>query len=131
MSDVPDPDKPGTRILGLVSVYRIVKTDPPQESDFWSDYAKGKHLRRGTREERYPVLQCGISTFDEAEIAATVAKRFPFIGQFVAAIRLDLRRGDDVILCLSPGETNHYDLGGPPAKLLTFVTSVAPVAALF
>ena len=103
-------------------LYRIVRSDPPTRADFLSNEAKdlpprGPELRLSER-------HAGVTMFDTEVEARTVARRYPNIGRYLAAIRIPVGSGIVVRQTLRPG---HYTVWGTPDDLLTLVVGTMPV----
>ena len=103
-------------------VYRIVKTDPPTVADFLSNAARGR-ARRGP-EARRPELHTGLSLYDGEAAARATAQRFPFLGAYLAAIRIPAAGPVRVEQTLGAG---HCTIWGHPDDLLALVVAVVPV----
>ncbi len=101
------------------TLYRIVKSDPPTERDFWS------HKRSGLRyhPSREHVAN-GVSTFDREQKARRTARRFPNTGTLIA--ELHIPDWADVTVAQTMGR-HYYAIWGDPKLLVTFVVRVAPV----
>ena len=103
--------------------YRIVQTMPPVHIDFTSNQAKGVPLRRDTAQARR--LWTGISVFDTEEGAREMARRFPTLGMYIAALAIP---GNAPIrverTTAAPG---HFTLWGEPDDIIGLVIDVVPV----
>jgi len=101
------------------TLYRIVKSDPPTERDFWSHSRSG--LRYHPSKEH---VANGVSTFDREQEARRTARRFPNTGTLIAELRIPRRA--DVTVAQTMGR-HHYTVWGDPELLVTFVVRVVPV----
>jgi hypothetical protein len=117
MSSPPPPSSPP-----FLSLYRVVKSDPPAVRDFLSFQALGIPLRRQTAKGLR--LWNGLSVYREREQATALATQSPHLGRFVAELRI---RTDDWRLELDNGKDGHCTIWGEPEALLTLVVSVSPI----
>ena len=88
-----------------------------------SNEAKGVPLRRDTVQARR--LWTGISVFDSEEGAREMARRFPTLGAFIAALRIPANapiRAERTTA--TPG---HFTLWGQPDDILSCVIEVVHV----
>ena len=102
--------------------YRIVKTDPPTVADFLSNAARGRPLR-GPEVGR-PELHTGLSMYDSEVAARATAGRFPFLGAYLATVRIS---ADDPVRVEQTLGEGHYTVWGAPDVLLALVVAVVPV----
>ena len=103
--------------------YRIVKTDPPSQYDFWSHQARGLSPPNTKPVTLY--VWDGISVYDSEARARRKAFDFPLLGSYIAAIRIE---DDDPIRAeRTTSSRGHYTLWGDPALMLARVSSVVPV----
>jgi len=107
----------------MPTFYRVVKTDPPKETDFLSHQARGVVLRRDT--PYYRRLAEGVLVSSTLEAARSLARRFPAMGRFVAI--LDIAEGGVVTFEQTTEVSTHYTLWGEPRDILERVVSVAPL----
>ncbi len=103
--------------------YRIVLTDPPTVADFESRQAKGLPPRGA--ELRRPELYRGLSLYATEVQAGETARRFPALGNFIAAVAIPVNGPFRVEQTLRPG---HYTLWGEPEDLLAAVVATVPIA---
>lgn len=113
----------------LLEGFRVVKVahqdDPGLPDSFRSHYEEGCEPRRV--EEQHAVLHMGLSFWLDRELAAKLARRFPWIGGYTAYVRLAPGFGFD---WLDPsGERNpkHLSVWGNPETLAQFVVDIVPV----
>jgi hypothetical protein len=102
--------------------YRLVKTDPPMVDHFESFAAQGRVPR--TNDPEVLRLWSGISAFETAAQARRTARQRPYLGAFVAELRLPAEGVVRWEKTLGPG---HYTLWGSAADLLASVATVEPV----
>ena len=113
---------------GVVSVtvrvlYRIVHHDPPEVSDFLSNAALGKVLRRPTPEtERW---WRGISTCATEQEARIRAQQAPRLGRYIA--RLEVPSRALVTVEQTGSAPGHHTVWGAPTLVWSFVVSVVAV----
>ncbi len=104
-------------------LYRIVHHDPPEVSDFLSNAALGKVLRRPTPEtERW---WRGISTCATEQVARTRAQQAPRLGRYIA--HLEIPRAAPVAVEQTGSAPGHHTVWGEPTLLRSFVVAVVPV----
>lgn len=103
--------------------YRIIQSRTPGRIDFVSNEAKGVPLRRDTAQARR--LWTGISVFDSEAGAREMARRFPGLGAFVAALRIPV----DALIGIerTTATPGHFTLWGEPDDILNCVADVVPV----
>ena len=106
----------------MPTFYRIVRTDPPTETDFLSHKALGRRLRHDTPEYRRSWE--GISVYDTLEAARENRARFPRLSGFIA--ELEIAEGGPIAYAKTLTDPNHYDVWGAPAALLQMVRRVLP-----
>lgn len=101
------------------TVYRNVRTDPPTRLDFTSNEALGIPSRHS--EPEMLRLWSGISVWATEAQARRNAARYPNVGRFIAAIRIEADMPIRIERTLRrPG---HHTLWGEPADLLTRVAA--------
>ena len=111
-------DRDAIRVL-----YRIVHHDPPEMSDFLSNAALGKVLRRPTPEtERW---WRGISTCATEQDARVLAQQAPRLGRYIA--RLEIPTGVAVTTEQTGRDPGRYTVWGDPALLRSLVVAVVSV----
>jgi hypothetical protein len=103
---------------GQLTLYRIVRSNPPNLLDFTSDEALGKKPRRPQRED--PRLYRGISTWDSVETAANRAREY-HLGEFIAQLAISTE--DAVVIAQTRG-SGHYSVEAAPEVLLDLVQAV-------
>ena len=103
-----------------LSLYRVVKSNPPTVQDFLSFKALGIPLRRQTTKGLR--LWDGLSVYRTREQATSLASSSPHLGRFVAEVRI--RRDADFRLELDNGKDGHCTIWGEPEDLLHLVVSV-------
>jgi hypothetical protein len=106
--------------MAVPTFYRIVKTNPPTEADFLSHAARGLPLRRDTPESRRSWER--VSVYDSLERARSIVARFPAIGAFIA--ELEIEPDGSVAYEQSGDDPHHFDVDGPPDRLLRTVRRV-------
>ena len=126
-----NPD--GCKVEGTITLYRVVRSDPPPLSAFFTDFwGRGRRHPMGGREKRWPLLLHSLSMFNDPVKAALIARE-NHIGDFVARLVLETAPHGDVSVCLSPGRnpndpaTYHFDVFGPPETLRKLVMRVDPL----
>lgn len=105
-----------TSIRPLV-VYRLVRTDPPEERDLLSQAALGRRLS----DPRLQDLSEGLSVFISEEEARAQALRAPHLGRYIAEIRLPVS-----VRIEHTGTRGHHTVWADPAVLLRGVIRVVP-----
>jgi hypothetical protein len=114
---------PTSDISPFLSLFRVVKSNPPTEDDFLSFQALGIPLRRQTTKGLR--LWSGLSVYRAREQAADLGARSPHLGRFVAEVRLPL--DGSFRLELDNGKDGHCTIWGEPEALLALVVSVWPI----
>jgi hypothetical protein len=109
----------------MASFYRIVRTNPPDETDFVSDKARGLPPRND--EPLTLHVWDGISVYRTLAQAERKARDYPFLGTFIAELNIDI----DVprIRIEKTFGRGHHTLWGPTAILLRSVVAVTAVRA--
>jgi len=105
-------------------LYRIVKTNPPDEDSFLSNWQMRENdIRAGRRPRPLPKdgeglhTWSGVSLYASAEKARSMAQRYPKLGSFI--VPLQVRRGQAIhVEQTGDDDPEHYDLWGTPATLL-------------
>jgi hypothetical protein len=106
------------------TLFRIVRTNPPTEEDFWSNERKGRKCRDPQNKE----LWDGVSTYLTVEEARETALGYPPVaGEWIAELRFVEEPG--VIRAQRTGKTKrrHYTIWADPGVLLASVVRVVPV----
>ena len=106
----------------MPTFYRIVRTDPPAESDFLSYAALGLPAPDDPGLRR---VFDGISVFDTEERARRRARATLALGRFIAAV--EIATGDPIRAERTLRRSGHHTLWGDPVALLERVASVVPV----
>ena len=109
------PDAPRT-------FYRIVRRNPPDESDFFSLAERGRPLPPDVNP---PELWKGVSAYASVERARVVAQRRPHLGRFLA--RVETEPGALIRIERTGNAPEHYTLWASPALLLARVSAVEAV----
>ena len=110
--------------LRVRSFYRIVRTDLPMLWDFTSNEARGRRPRRPLDSEGRRLWR-GLSHFDSLDAARAAALHTPNLGAYIAEVEIP----DDADLEIEQtGRAGHYTIWGSPARLLSSVRCVVPVA---
>lgn len=104
----------------MPTFYRIVKSDPPAETDFLSDRERGRPQPSNPADL---VLWDGLSMFDNEHAARSVARRYPIIGGFIAVVDIP---PDGPFRHESTLRAGHHTVWGNAATLMTHVRSVVP-----
>ena len=99
--------------------YRLVMTDPPTAIDFTSRQARGLPAR-GPEIAR-PELHAGLSHYTTEDHARATARRFPVIGNHIAAVRVT--DGDPFRIEPTLG-AGHVTIWGDPRDFLASVVEV-------
>jgi len=107
----------------VATFYRIVKSDPPAESDFLSYRALGRPLLRDTPSQRRSWE--GVSVTSTIDAARALAARAPSLGRFIAI--LELTETGPVRFGQTGGVRQHYDLWGESGDMLAAVVRVVPI----
>jgi hypothetical protein len=104
--------------------YRIVQNNPPTQSDFTSNEARGTPAPNQRSETRR--LWRGVSVFATESQARSKARQFPALGRYIA--RLDLPETAPLVWERTlRNSRGHHTLWGEPQALLALVTVVASV----
>src|SRR4051812_45018841 len=105
------------------SFFRIIRTNPAMEEDFLSDRARGLPPRND--EPLTLHVWDGISVYRTLAQARRKARDYPFLGGFIAEVRVDI----DVppIRIEKTFGRGHYTLWGAPSFLLRSVVWITPV----
>lgn len=102
--------------------YRIVRSDPPTERDFWSYKAHGIPLLDPTKAR----LAEGVSVYSHLGDAKKKARRYPDKGQHIAVLRMPEASAFHIERT-GPRRERHYTIWAAPAVLLGFVVETVPV----
>jgi hypothetical protein len=105
-------------------VYHIVDADPPTADDFLSNAAKGRSPRRPLAPEEQELWR-GISAYESWALARRKAGRSPWLGAYVAELRIP--PGSGIQIRRTTSSRGHWTLWGDPNKLLACVVSVTPM----
>ena len=100
--------------------YRVCRTDPPTEFDFFSHFRRGIRLRQPT--PRAIDLSKGVSLWETEEQARALALRFPHTGHYVAAVAVPDRVRQE-----GHPTSGHWNVWAEPEEMLTWVVQVVPV----
>jgi hypothetical protein len=104
--------------------YRIVQSNPPTQSDFTSNEAKGVPAPNERPETRR--LWRGLSVFATEAQARSKARQFPALGRYIA--RLEVSETAPLVWERTlRNSRGHHTLWGEPQTLLTLVRTVVPV----
>jgi len=106
--------------------YRAVRTDPPAEDDFLSNWARhARDIREGRTPRELPDIGealhmwGGISVYDTDSQAERQAQRFA-LGAFIACLEIP---PESSIWIEKTGGRSHFTLWGTPAALSTCLQS--------
>src|SRR5438105_1823790 len=107
-------------------LYRVVRTNPPAEEDFLSNWELRERAIAAERAPR-PIpntseelhMWSGISTYTNAARARKQAQRYSWLGGFITPLRI--RPGQDIRVEQTTHRRDHYTLWGTPAVLLATV----------
>ena len=98
--------------------FRIVASNPPTESDFYSYERLGISIARPTA--RTLRLQQGISVYSTLERTVRQAKQYPHLGSYIAIMEID----DERIFVEQTGrDPAHYTIWADPLALLHTVAT--------
>lgn len=114
---VPEP-RPGP-----IALFRIVESNPVEEYDMLSWRARGRELRFVNAKALR--LWDGISVYRTLEQARALARRRPYLGSFIAELRIPL--DGSIRIELDNGRDGHCTIWGDPQLLLSLIVSVVPV----
>ena len=104
--------------------YRIVQSNPPTQSDFTSNEAKGTPAPNQRSETRR--LWRGLSVFATEAQARSKARQFPALGRYIA--RLEVSETAPLVWERTlRNSRGHHTLWGEPRALLGLVTAVVSV----
>jgi hypothetical protein len=118
MSRSPTPVVP----LQPAILYRIVRENPPTDRDFTSKAALG--LVDADADPEVQRLESGLSMYRTLAQARRKARAFPFLGAYIAVVRLD--PSDDVRVERTTSSAGHYTVWGEASVLLRRVVAVEP-----
>jgi hypothetical protein len=102
--------------------WRIVRTNPPTEIDFLSSEAQGKPARNNDPETQR--LWSGISVYATRLQAQRTAQAYPFLGSYLAGLRI---ADDPGIRVEKTRGRGHHTLWADAGLLLGQVVVVLPV----
>lgn len=102
--------------------FRIVRSDSPVETDFFSLAERGRPLPANVKP---PELWEGVSVYDTETQARRIARLRPYLGAFLA--RVEIEPGSSVRIARTGGTPGHHTLWTSPWELLSRVTAVMPV----
>ena len=105
--------------------YRIVKSNPPTEDDFASNFSRGRRPRRS--EILNPEEHRSISVYERREDALATQRLFPVLGAYLAELEL---ADDEIEIAIHKADDNpndsHYNLRGDPSLFLVRIRRVFP-----
>src|SRR5438067_2493507 len=107
-----------------VTLHRITRDDPPTDRDFTSKAALGLLDPDADAETRR--LESGLSMYRTLAQARRKARAFPFLGRFVATVRIPT--GQSFVTERTTASAGHFTVWGNPQALLAYVVAVDPVA---
>lgn len=105
---------------GTCVYYRIVRSRPPTLADFTSRAEQGYPLPNPTPDRQR--LWQGISAYATLAQARRNARRFPQLGNYIAAI--DLSKGKHLMHERTTQQPGHFTIWGEPAQILACLVSV-------
>jgi hypothetical protein len=105
-------------------LYRIVKSNPPTLLDFTSKLALG--LVDADADPETKRLESGLSMYRTASQARKKARAFPFLGRYIAAVRVEASAG--LRFERTTDSRGHHTVWGSPEAILGRVVTVEPVA---
>lgn len=108
-------------LRGRRRFYRIVRTRPPTIRDFLAAAATG---RPAPGEPHIDRLWTGVSLWTSAEAARSRARRYQWLGQFIAVLEIDVLPGLRVERTLGRG---HVSIWADAHVLLGFVVDIIEV----
>lgn len=100
--------------------FRVVKTNPPTERDFWSHQALGIPLQREEDRE----IWTGVSV-QATEQQARRTARIPRLGSYIA--KLEVMQEGAITFRRTTRRPGHYTLWGNPNELLACVVCTISV----
>ncbi|MGH2585087.1 MAG: hypothetical protein ACRDJE_09240 [Dehalococcoidia bacterium] len=104
----------------MPTFYRVVRSDPPTETDFLSQQALGRRLRVDTPENRR--IFGGVSVSDTEQAARDLIAQWPQLGQLIAV--LDVPEDGAIRYEQTTTTPSHYTLWGTPQELLATVAAI-------
>ena len=105
-----------------LTLYRIVRSDPPTLIDFTSNHQRGMPTR--STDPEVIRLWSGLSCWSTAAQARRLARNFPALGTHIAVMYIDPDAAIRVERTRGPG---HHTVWGEPMRLLACVTSIEPL----
>jgi hypothetical protein len=110
-------------VCSIPTFYRVVKTNPPEVTDFFSRVQLGWRLPPDLSPPEARLWE-GVSVQDSEEGARAMATRYPRTGQFIA--QMEISGGGSVSYEKTRGR-GHFTLWGDPAVMIECVVSVVAV----
>lgn len=107
----------------ILTLYRIVLVNPPTVDDFTSNVAKGRPIPPLLPSNLH-WLWDGLSVYDSAAAAESLAIRSPALGMFVVEMRLPDNR---FRLLRTTRAKGHYTVWGEPEELPQCVIHTRPI----
>jgi hypothetical protein len=121
MTDVPDPT--ALNAPTIVTLFRVVQTDPPTVRDFLSQKVLGIPLK--TEMPKVLRLWDGLSVYRTVDQARARAWQTPRLGRYIT--ELAVPADEEITVELDNGRNGHCTIWGSPWLLRSFVISVVPV----
>ena len=106
-----------------ITLFRIVRSNPSSVRDFTSKVALGLVDLRADAETKR--LESGLSMYRTLAQARRKARAFPFLGSFIAIVRI---RWPMFIVERTTASAGQHTVWGDPEALLACVMAVEPVA---
>jgi hypothetical protein len=102
--------------------FRIVSSNPPTESDFYSYERLGITTTRSTAH----ILRRrqGVSVYSSLERATRQAKQYPNLGSFIAVMEIDDER---TAIEQTGREPEHFTIWAEPSELLQTITAIVDI----
>jgi hypothetical protein len=113
-----------TSVRQVVTLHRIVRSDPATRQDFVSKGEMGLIDPRADAETRR--LESGLSMYRTAAQARRKARALPFLGGFIAAVRVPMAGA--FIVERTTSSAGHHTVWGDAEALLECVVTIEPVA---
>ncbi len=102
-------------------LYRVVKSEQPDETAFSSPARQGRRLQPPITPEVLGAWR-SVSFWDTPEAAEELARAYPKLGQWIATVELPPE-----IAPVPYGSPGHWDVEADPTDLLRALVRVVPV----
>lgn len=104
--------------------FRIVKSNPPTESDFTSNFARGRRLPK-----QMPVplqeLWTGLSVYDRLGLARRKGELSPMLGSYIVELRIP--EGSSIRVQRTTADPGHFTIWGEPSEVTKCITNIHPI----